>query len=188
MRAEAVLFLSATPVHLGSRNLFTLLEPAPPGPLPGPRASSRRWSNRTSHLTSALRHVRHPAPRRQRRLAETRRPADLEAAGRTTVGAHRCWAGDPRFHEWLARLRGDGRSPMSTESGKLPAGISRRSHSLAHVMNRTRRRDIGRFTIREPRTRRRSQFTPEQRDLLRRHWSSSAGRACSWSTTRASYG
>ena len=37
-------------------------------------------------------------------------------------------------------------------------------HSLAHVMNRTRRRDIGRFTIREPQTVS-VDFTPEQRQL-----------------------
>ena len=37
-------------------------------------------------------------------------------------------------------------------------------HSLAHVMNRTRRRDIGRFTIREPLTVS-VDFTPEQRNL-----------------------
>ncbi len=43
-------------------------------------------------------------------------------------------------------------------------------HTLAHVMNRTRRRDIGRFTIREPHTLS-IEFTAEQRrfyeDLLR---------------------
>ena len=37
-------------------------------------------------------------------------------------------------------------------------------HSLAHVMNRTRRRDIGRFTIREPQTVSVA-FTSEQRRL-----------------------
>ena len=37
-------------------------------------------------------------------------------------------------------------------------------HSLAHVMNRTRRRDIGRFTIREPQTVS-VDFTHEQRQL-----------------------
>lgn len=37
-------------------------------------------------------------------------------------------------------------------------------HSLAHVMNRTRRRDIGRFTIREPHTIS-VPFTPEQEEF-----------------------
>ena len=59
-------------------------------------------------------------------------------------------------------------SPQSPRVARRGAGADVRDleelHSLAHVMNRTRRRDIGRFTIREPQTVS-VDFTHEQRQL-----------------------
>jgi hypothetical protein len=69
---------------------------------------------------------------------------------------------DPRFTKWQRRL----------QENTLLSDIERircmrdleEVHSLAHIMNRTRRRDIGRFTLRDPRTVE-VPFTPQQQEF-----------------------
>jgi hypothetical protein len=56
---------------------------------------------------------------------------------------------DPRYQEVLHRLRAP---ELNDESRVRCIRDLEELHSLAHVMNRTRRRDIQRFTIRDPRT------------------------------------
>ncbi len=159
--SEAALFLSATPVHLGSYNLFSLLRLLRPD-LFQDDAVFEEMMEPNKHITRALRHVRTRSPRES---WHSEAADALNAAGNTTWG-RQVLALDPRFAQWLERLQ---------EGGELADGERveclrdlEEIHSLSHVMNRTRRRDIGRFTIREPRTVQVS-FTPEQQrfyDLL----------------------
>jgi superfamily II DNA or RNA helicase len=143
--SEAAIFLSATPVHLGSRNLFTLVNLLRPDLFPD-EAVFREMIEPNRHVNQAIRHVR------------SRQPADswtrdavacLNSAAATSWGT-RTLTTDPRFRDCLGALA----------SPSAPADVDRirclrdleELHTLAHVMNRTRRRDIGRFTVREPHT------------------------------------
>ncbi len=157
--SEAAIFLSATPVHIGSRNLFTLVNLLRPDLFPD-EAVFREMMEPNRHLNQAIRHIR------------SRQPADswtrdaavsLGSAAATSWGT-RTLVIDPRFRECLSAL----------SSPAAPADASRvrclrdleELHTLAHVMNRTRRRDIGRFTVREPHTVS-VPFTPAQESFYR---------------------
>src|SRR5262249_15858157 len=81
-----------------------------------------------------------------------------EAAG--TTWGQEALAHDPRFSEWAERLMSD-RSLSDPERIRCLRDLED-VNTLAHVMNRTRRRDIGRFTVRDPPTVS-VPFTDEQR-------------------------
>ncbi len=155
--SEAVLFLSATPVHLGSRNLFTLLGLLRPD-LFQDEAVFKEMVEPNRHITRALRHVRGRSPREGWQCEAA---SALAVAG-DTVWGRRVLARDPRFTEWLTSLRAA--SELSDGERVSCLRDLEEVHSLAHVMNRTRRRDIGRFTIREPHTIG-VPFTPEQQSF-----------------------
>ncbi len=152
--SEAMIFLSATPVHLGSRNLFSLLGLLRPDVFRD-EAVFEEMVEPNRYITGALRHVRGRTPRDgwQREAASS-----LEAAADTTWG-RKVLARDPRFTEWLTTLHKDS-SLLDGERIRCLRDLEE-VHTLAHVMNRTRRRDVGRFTLRDPRTVS-VQFTPEQ--------------------------
>ncbi len=155
--SEAVLFLSATPVHVGSTNLFTLLNLLRPDLFPDESAFDEVIEP-NQHLTRTMRHVRTCAPQES---WQTEATTALAQAGRTVWGQQTI-AQDPRFAQWFERL---GQAPLLSDSERVQCLRDMEElHSLAHVMNRTRRRDIGRFTIREPHTVS-VFFTPQQQEL-----------------------
>ena len=84
----------------------------------------------------------------------------LRSAGETAWG-RAALQSDPRFQAVTARLGSD---TIDDESRVRSIHDLEELHSLAHVMNRTRRRDIGRFTVRDPRTVS-VEFTPHQQRL-----------------------
>ena len=141
--SEAALFLTATPVQLGSRNLFTLLNLLRPDLFLEERIFNEMVVP-NKHLTQAMRHVRTRAP-----LAtwQTESAQALQDASATSWG-QQVLKHDPRFTDWLTKLQADS---LSDEDRVHCLRDLEEVHTLAHVMNRTRRRDIGRFTTREPR-------------------------------------
>lgn len=143
--SEAVLFLSATPVHVGSRNLFTLLNLLRPDLFPD-QAVFDEIVEPNRHITTAMRHIRG----RQPRDAWQREAAVALGNAVTTSWGRQVLAPDPRLTAWQQRLQTD--APVSNGDRVRCLRDLEEMHSLSHVMNRTRRRDIGRFTIREPRT------------------------------------
>jgi ATP-dependent helicase HepA len=143
--SEALLFLSATPVHLGSRNLFALLSLLRPD-LFQDETVFEEMVEPNRYITSALRHVRGRTPRDG---WQNEAASSLGAAADTAWG-RQVLVRDPRFTEWLAGLRGG--APLSDGERIRCLRDLEETHTLAHVMNRTRRRDIGRFTLRDPRT------------------------------------
>jgi ATP-dependent helicase HepA len=153
--SEAVLFLSATPVHLGSVNLHTLLNLLRPDLFPD-QAVFQQMVEPNAHITQAVRHVRNCSPPNA---------WQAKASSALTMAAQTVWgesvvASDPRFGRWATRLTE--RKTLSDSDRVACVRDLEELHSLAHVMNRTRRRDIARFTIREPRTVAVVPFTPEQ--------------------------
>ncbi len=143
--AEAVLMLTATPVQVSADNLFVLLSLLRPDLFPD-RAAFREITEPNRHITSAIRALRAGPAAGVDWLDQVR--VALDAAADTTWG-----------RSALIRDMAFSRARSHAVSGQLDDAERVRcirdleeAHSLAHVMNRTRRRDIGRFTIREPRT------------------------------------
>jgi ATP-dependent helicase HepA len=143
--SEAAIFLSATPVHLGSQNLFALLNLLRPDMFPS-QAVFNEMVEPNRHLTQAIRHIRsrHPEDSWRRDAAEA-----LSSAAATRWGASTLIK-DPRFLNCQIGLTAPV-EPKDTARVNFVRDLEE-LHSLAHVMNRTRRRDIGRFTIRDPHT------------------------------------
>lgn len=155
--AEAVLMLSATPVQVSADNLFVLLSLLRPDLFPD-RVAFREITEPNRHITSAIRALRsgpaaHPDWLHQVQSA-------LDAAADTTWGQN-ALSRDPAF----SRVRNEAAAERLDDGARVRCIRDlEEAHSLAHVMNRTRRRDIGRFTIREPRTVS-VQFSPEQQSF-----------------------
>lgn len=143
--SDAVLFLSATPVHVGSENLFNLLNLLRPDLF-----SNRQVFNRVvepnQFLTKAMRSVRlrHPVNEWQTNAFSALQEIESTIWGRQVI------ANDPLFIEWKKRL--SSQENLSDMERIRCLRDLEEIHSLAHIINRTRRRDIGRFTIREPHT------------------------------------
>jgi SNF2 family DNA or RNA helicase len=143
--AEAVLFLSATPLHLGARNLFALLSLLRPDLFPDEEVF-REMVEPNKGINEASRHVRFRWPEEEWR---ERARAALQEAAETRWG-RQTLQDDPRFRTWYERL-GQEAAWEDAERVRCLRDLEE-LHTLAHVMNRTRRRDIGRFTVREPHT------------------------------------
>ena len=142
--SEAVVFLSATPLHLGNENLFTLLNLLRPD-LFIDKESFQDVIEPNQYLNKAIRHLRHLSDTSwQQKTFEA-----LEQA-RSTQWGKQILANDPRFSDWYRRLRSS--EALSHVNRVKCIRNLEEVHTLAHIMNRTRRRDIGKFTIREPKT------------------------------------
>ena len=152
--SEAVLFLSATPVHLGSKNLYTLLSLLRPDVLQD-FAVYELMMEPNAHLIRSMRHIRTRMP------GETWQSESLSAIKDAvdTEWGRQALRNDPRVVEWTSRL--SCQEELGEEERIRFLRDLEEVHTFSHMMNRTRRRDIGQFTIREPHTEQVS-FTPDQ--------------------------
>jgi superfamily II DNA or RNA helicase len=143
--SDAVIFLSATPVHVGSENLFTLLNLLRPD-LFSEKKVFDQVVEPNQYLTKAMRSVRlrNPADSWQKDAFSALNEIKTTTWGREVI-SH-----DPIFVEWESRLSNP--EPVVDAERIRCLRDLEEIHSLAHIINRTRRRDIGRFTIREPHT------------------------------------
>jgi len=143
--SEAVLFLSATPVQLGSENLFQMLNLLRPDLFPDFSVFEQMTAPNASIL-KALRHIRHRSPKGswQRESVQA-----IDAAMNTDWG-RRALATNPRLRDWRDKLATE--NDLGERARIQLLRDLEEMHTLARVMNRTRRRDIGRFTTREPHT------------------------------------
>lgn len=141
--SEAVIFLTATPMHLGSKNLFTLLNLLRPDQFIDETLFQEMVAP-NKYLNQAIRHVRTKMPGD---TWQTDAHSELENVTMTPWGQS-VLVHDPRFSGWLNRLK-EKNGLLDEERIKFIRDMED-IHTLAHIMNRTRRRDIGKFTIREP--------------------------------------
>ena len=152
--AEAVVFLSATPVQTSSKDLFNLLHLLRSDLFPSFEVFTEQLEpNR--HVGEAIRALRNPqedGATRSRQAGEA-----LEAALATTWG-RRVMVSDPLVQAVRERLT----APLDDLGRVATIRDLEEVHTLATVMNRTRRRDIGKFTIREPHTQRVALTRPQQ--------------------------
>ncbi len=152
--AQAVLLLTATPVQLGSKDLFTLLNVLRPD-LIIDHASFEQMSEPNRHINAAVHHCRVAKLNWQKEAH-----ACLDSVAQTDWG--RLFLREtPAFQGVYDLLQGDALDDVDR------IGIIRTIEELytfSHLINRTRRRDIGEFTTRKPETVT-IEFTEKQKQL-----------------------
>lgn len=136
--AEAVIFLTATPIQMGNQDLFTLLNVLRPD-LVIDKASFEFMAKPNPHIHMAANHLRSAATDSQQQAV-----AELKAAAS-------CFSfiETPDFQRVMDTLVEPEISPATRVA--LIREIERFS-TFDSLINRTRRRDIGNFTTRKPET------------------------------------
>ncbi|MBF2761594.1 MAG: DEAD/DEAH box helicase family protein [Ectothiorhodospiraceae bacterium AqS1] len=152
--AEAVVFLTATPLMLGNDDLFVLLNLLRPD-LIIDKESFRHIAEPNPHINRAVDIARGGSENWQKEAA-----AALEDALRTDWGSH-IMAQDP---ECIGVKKDLTQETLTLEDRVGMIHRLEGLHTFSGIINRTRRRDIGEFTIREPQTIE-VQFTEKQREL-----------------------
>ena len=140
--AEAAVFLTATPIQLGSHDLFVLLNALRPD-LILDKESFKHMAEPNLFINQAVNHVR-----------TQEQGWGVQAAGALDQAAATGWGQailqhNPEFKRMRTRLATGGvadeeRVQFITDLEAL--------HTFSAIINRTRRRDIGAFTIRKPET------------------------------------
>ncbi|OGS96332.1 MAG: helicase, partial [Gallionellales bacterium RBG_16_56_9] len=136
--AEAVVFMTATPIQMGNQDLFTLLNVLRPD-LVIDKASFEFMAEPNPHIHAAANHLRSAAVDSQQQAV-----AELKAAPGTFA-----FIETPDFQRVLDTLAEPEISPATRVA--LIREIERLS-TFDSLINRTRRRDIGNFTTRKPET------------------------------------
>ncbi|MCK5845069.1 MAG: DEAD/DEAH box helicase, partial [Victivallales bacterium] len=152
--AEAVVFLTATPIQLRDRDLFVLLNTLRPDIIID-EASYKAITKPNANINQAALCARRGNPG----WVNEARNALLEAL--KTPWGKSVLQKDPRFQEVFDSLA-DAESDRSTRVQAMRS--IEQLHTLSGLMNRTLRRDIGEFTQRKPKTVR-IEFAPEQKNL-----------------------
>ncbi len=152
--AEAVVFLTATPIQMSDNDLFVLLNTLRPDIIID-KASYEAITEPNEHINQAVLCARQGA----QDWAEEARKA-LASAAETPWGRS-VLQNDPHFQEVFDSL-----ADASIDRAVRVHAIRRieQLHTLSGLMNRTLRRDIGEFTQRKPETVT-VEFTPKQKSL-----------------------
>lgn len=143
--SEAIVFLSATPIQTSSANLFSLLNLLSPDTFLDMKLFEEMIEP-NKYLNKAIRHIRTRQPESSWHSDTYQQ---LLKAGKTDWG-EQALLKDPRFFSWMNRFAEE--NPLSDIERIQCLRDLEEVHSFATIINRTRRRDIGRFTIREPHT------------------------------------
>ena len=152
--AEAAVFLTATPIQLGSHDLFILLSALRPD-LIRDKESFQHMAEPNPFINRAVNHVRAQEQDWTARAAAALKQAVSTAWGQAILKHN------PEF-ERIRRRLAEG-SIATDERVQLITDIDA-LHTFSGIINRTRRRDIGAFTIRNPKTVS-VEFTPGQKRL-----------------------
>jgi len=149
----AVLFLTATPIQLGSQDLYTLLHVLFPEVVIS-RASFEAMAEPNIYVNKAIKYLRAGANRSDEALAALKDVAMTEW-GRNVV------VPNPIYTNALSVLS---RGELDREQRVSLINDVESLHSFSHMINRTRRQDIGDFCVRRPYTME-SHFTEQQQEL-----------------------
>ena len=137
-----VLFLTATPIQLGSHELFHLLNLLRPDVVID-RPTFERMAEPNPHINAAIGAARGAATGWTATASES-----LQKAATTPWGASMLRP-DPRFQSVISGLAQNETS--DAERVRLIRQMEE-LHSFSDMINRTRRRDIGEFTVRQAKT------------------------------------
>ncbi|MFA6293345.1 MAG: helicase-related protein [Victivallales bacterium] len=152
--AEAVVFLTATPIQLGDHDLFVLLNLLRPD-LILDKESFEHMAEPNPFINQAVAHTRSQETDWMINAKEALDQAASTAWGQSILSHN------PEFNRIISRIS-DG-CIDSSERVQLISDIEA-LHTFSGIINRTRRRDIGDFTIRRPQTLDVA-FTPAQQCL-----------------------
>ena len=152
--AQAVVLLTATPVQLGSKDLFTLLNVLRPD-LIIDHASFEQMSEPNRYINAAVHHCRVAKPNWQKEAHDCLNQAAQTEWGRLFL------CESPAFQTVYDQLQDH--ELDNTDRVGLTHTIEA-LYTFSHLINRTRRRDIGEFTTRKPETVT-IEFTSDQKRL-----------------------
>jgi ATP-dependent helicase HepA len=152
--AEAVLFLTATPVQLGSQDLFVLLNVLRPD-LIIDKASFDHMAEPNPFINQALSFARAGGEGWEEEIVKS-----LSKAAETPWGRS-LFSHNLHFKRTLSQLSN---SPIDAQARIKLINDIESLHTFSGIINRTRRCDIGDFTIRKPETIE-VPFTPSQQNL-----------------------
>lgn len=152
--AEAVIFLTATPIQLGNQDLFTLLNVLRPD-LVIDQETFSHMTEPNSFINSSIKEARSGGNEWQQKAADALNGAVNTAWGQAIL------SGNPEFQGAILELT---EKTLSREERVSMIGRLESFHSLSRIINRTRRRDVGSFCTRRPETVEIS-FTPDQQDI-----------------------
>lgn len=152
--ARAVLLMTATPVQLGSNDLFTLLNVLRPD-LVIDHASFEQMAEPNRYINEAVRLCREKGPGWQEEAAQ-----QLQETTKTEWGRLFLREG-PAFQEVFDKLNG---AELQDADRVALTRTLEELYTFSSLINRTRRRDIGEFTTRKPQTLT-VEFTDEQKEL-----------------------
>ena len=155
--AESIVMLTATPIQLGDKDLFVLLNLLRPD-LVIDYESFQHMSEPNPYINEAVRHIRsnHSNWKNEALI-------NLLTAGSTPWGLAML-VSNPNYKNAIRLLQEN--TISSEQRVKLISDVES-LHTFAHIINRTRRRDIGNFTLRKPETLK-VEFTDEQAELYDR--------------------
>jgi SNF2 family DNA or RNA helicase len=152
--AKALVLLTATPVQLGSEDLFTLLNVLRPD-LIIDHASFAQMAEPNRYINEAVQHCRMAKPGWEQEARTSLAEVARTEWGRLFVRE------SPAFQAAFDKLQESGLG--DTDRVALTRAIEE-LYTFSPLINRTRRRDIGEFTTRKPETVT-IEFTPEQSRL-----------------------
>ena len=140
--AEAAIFLTATPIQLGSNDLFVLLNLLRPD-LVLDRNSFDHMAKPNPFINQAVAAMRSKNPEWQSLAFEALIQAVATPWGQAILSKN------PDFLEILSQLKS---GEILHEQRVKMITTTEGMHTFAGIINRTRRRDIGDFTVRKPQT------------------------------------
>lgn len=155
--AESIVLLTATPIQLGDRDLYVLLNLIR-SDLVFDYDSFKHMSEPNPFINEAAKLIRGNKENWKEEALD-----NLVKAGNTNWGTAMLIP-NPVYRNAVRMLN---RDKISLEDRVKLIGDVESLHTFAHIINRTRRRDIGNFTLRKPETLKVS-FAPEQQERFDR--------------------
>lgn len=152
--AKAVLLMTATPVQLGSSDLFTLLNVVRPD-LVIDEASFEQMAEPNRFINEAIRLCRERSSGWQKEASDQLREAAQTEWGRLFLRE------EANFQGTFDKLQ---EADIPDAERVLMTRTLEELYTFSSIINRTRRRDIGEFTMRKPQTLT-VEYSDEQRDL-----------------------
>ena len=155
--AEAAVFLTATPLQMGNADLFVLLNTLRPDYVPDIETFAR-MAEPNPKINDAASAVRLCGPNWKADALRALRAAEATEWGRAVL----------RDSAEFSRIKAQLTSEMLTTEDRVALiGDIEEMHTFSSLLSRTRRRDIGDFTVRKPETIRVA-FTTGQQEVYDR--------------------
>ena len=153
---ESVVFLSATPLQLSSYDLFSLLNLLDPSEFIDDKVF-KQMVQPNGNINCAIRCIRNTTnPNWQTEAVEALKNVCVNEWARNV------FSGNAKLNYWIEKLSDNNKL---TDDERIDCLKDLENlHTLSHIINRTKRKDIGEFTIREPITVN-TVFNPEEQEF-----------------------